>query len=99
MEEFKSESYEHPMGEVKKKKKYVDMNLPGYAIGVRVPGPSNGDLEMALRKFKTIVKEAGIIDEFRDRQEFIKPSVKKRKQKLQAIRRKDSDYYDEDTFF
>ncbi len=88
-----------PRGTKKKKKKFVDMNLPGYTIGVRVPGNTDRDLEMALRKFKKIVKDSGILEEYRDRQEYLKPSVKRRKQKLEAIRRKDNDfYYDEQLF-
>ena len=92
MEEHVSEQFN--AGKKKKKRKFVDMNLPGYTMGVRVPGPSTGELEMALRKFKTMVKDSGIMDEYRDRQEFLKPSVVKRRQKLQAIRRKNSDYDD-----
>jgi len=88
------ENYEHT-NVVKKKKKFVSMDLPGYTIGVKVPGNSMRDLEMALRKFKKLVKDSGVIDEYRIRQEYIKPSVLKRKQKLEAIRRKDSDYYEE----
>ena len=80
----------------KKNKKYIDMNLPGFILGVRVPGPSKGDLEMALKKFKKIIKESGILLEVKERQEYLKPSVKKRKQRLQAIHRKNSDYFNEE---
>lgn len=89
------ENNEHEQSNVvkKNKKKYVDMNLPGYTIGVRVPGNSSRDIEMALRKFKRIVKDSGIMEEYRARQEYIKPSMRKRKQKQEAIRKKDNDYY------
>lgn len=41
----------------------------------------NGNLERAIRKFKKKVTEAGIIQEVRERREFVKPSEKKRKAK------------------
>ena len=54
----------------------------------REPGKSglyvevrNGDFNYALRKFKKKVQEAGIIQEVRRRQEYVKPSELKRKQK------------------
>ena len=41
----------------------------------------NGDFTAALRRFKKKVQEAGIIQEVRDRQEYIKPSIKRAKAK------------------
>ena len=41
----------------------------------------NGDVNAAIRKFKKKVQEAGIIQEVRRRQEYVKPSEIKRKQK------------------
>ena len=41
----------------------------------------NNDVNSALRKFKKKVQEAGIIQEVRRRQEYVKPSEIKRKQK------------------
>lgn len=41
----------------------------------------NNDFNGALRKFKKKVQEAGIIQEVRRRQEYVKPSEIKRKQK------------------
>ncbi len=41
----------------------------------------NNDFNGALRKFKKKVQEAGIIQEVRRRQEYVKPSELKRKQK------------------
>ena len=57
-----------------------------YAIGVKVV---NGNIEGALKKFKKLVKDSGILNELRDRQEFLKPSIKNREVKLKAIRRND----------
>ena len=44
----------------------------------------NNDFNGALRKFKKKVQEAGIIQEIRRRQEYVKPSELKRKQKPQV---------------
>jgi len=42
-------------------------------------------LEHALKVYKQKHNKLGIVKELRDRQEFVKPSVKKRDQKLKAI--------------
>lgn len=41
----------------------------------------NGDFNGALRRFKKKVQEAGIIQEMRERQEYVKPSEKRKKAK------------------
>lgn len=41
----------------------------------------NGDFNGALRRFKKKVQEAGIIQEFRERQEYVKPSEQRKKAK------------------
>ena len=41
----------------------------------------NGDFTAALRRFKKKVQEAGIIQELRDRKEYVKPSIKRAKAK------------------
>ena len=50
--------------------------IPGIAVVVR-----NGNVEAAIRKFKKKVQEEGIIQEVRNRQEYVKPSEKRRKAK------------------
>lgn len=67
----------------KKKKQQNDF----FTTSVKVNGSDKIALEIALRKFKKMVKDSGILLEFRERQEYLKPSVKKRKMKIQAIRR------------
>jgi len=44
----------------------------------------NGDVNGALRRFKKIVQEEGIIQEVRDRQEFTKPSIVRKRAKAAA---------------
>lgn len=46
----------------------------------------NGDINRALKKFKRGVMESGHLFELRERQEYTKPTTKRRKQKQQAIR-------------
>ena len=41
----------------------------------------NGDFNFALRKFKKKVAEDGILQELRERQQFEKPSLKRKKAK------------------
>lgn len=50
----------------------------GDGLTVEVRGD---DFAGALRRFKKKVQEAGIIQEVRDRQEYIKPSIKRAKAK------------------
>lgn len=55
---------------------------------VKVTGNTEADLQRALRIFNKKVKEAGIIQEVYDRREYVKPSVKKKLKKEEAIRRR-----------
>lgn len=71
------------MAEKKKFKKREEQFLYGHALGVKV---INKNVEAALRKWKRIVKESGVIDEYKSRREYIKPTTKRRKQKNDAIR-------------
>jgi len=41
----------------------------------------NGDFNGAMRRFKKKVQEAGIIQEIRERKEYVKPSAKRAKAK------------------
>lgn len=41
----------------------------------------NGDFNAAMRKFKKKVQEANLIQEIRERKEFVKPSERRRKAK------------------
>jgi small subunit ribosomal protein S21 len=47
----------------------------------------DGNTEKALRKFKKLINDVGLLQEVRDRQEFIKPTVKRKVAKSQAKRR------------
>jgi len=47
----------------------------------------DGQLEKALRLFKKKIKDSRIMLELRDRQEFTKPSLTKRRNKNKAINR------------
>lgn len=56
-------------------------------LSVTVRGDSPHEFMKALRKFKRKVNESGIIQDFRDKQYYEKPSDKRRKAKKAAIRR------------
>lgn len=43
------------------------------------------NIESALRQLKMKVQKIGMVQELRDRQEYVKPSVRRRKQVLKAI--------------
>ena len=47
----------------------------------------DGNFEKALRKFKKKITESGLLQEVRDRQEFVKPTVRRKVAKGQAKRR------------
>lgn len=60
--------------------RYTNDNKPTQQSGLTVE-VRNGDFNKALRLFKKKVQEAGIIQEVRERQEFVKPSLKRKKAK------------------
>lgn len=45
-----------------------------------------GNIQLALKKWKNKTFDSGHLNELKDRREFLKPSVVKRKQKKDAIR-------------
>jgi len=59
-----------------------DSKTTGLTVEVR-----NGDFNKALRLFKKKVQEAGIIQEVRERQEYVKPSEKRKRAKAAGIAR------------
>lgn len=50
-----------------------------------MPIKEGENIEKALKKFKRKFEKTGVLKELRARQQFTKPSVVKRKQKLRAI--------------
>jgi small subunit ribosomal protein S21 len=48
---------------------------------------SDGNVEKALRKFKKKIADMGVIQEVRDRQEYVKPTTKRKMASSQAKRR------------
>jgi len=47
----------------------------------------DGNVEKALRKFKKKIADSGLLQELRDRQQFVKPTVRRKLAKGQAKRR------------
>lgn len=50
-----------------------------------VPVKEGESIDRALKKFKRKFEKTGVMRELRDRQQFTKPSIKKRGEKLKAI--------------
>lgn len=48
---------------------------------------NDNNVEKALRKLKKKISDSGLLQEVRDRQEFVKPTVKRKVAKSQAKRR------------
>jgi len=67
-----------------KKVRREQMIVPGKFKAAKV---INGNIEAALKFWKRQVKESNVLQEVKDRKEFIKPSAVKRKQKMDAIRK------------
>jgi small subunit ribosomal protein S21 len=63
-----------------KKQKQHQTTVPGNPLAVNVVGTQREDLGFALKSFKRKVKASGILERIKDRKEFVKPSVAKRKQ-------------------
>jgi ribosomal protein S21 len=55
------------------------------AVGVKV---RNDNIEVALQIFKTRVYRAGILEEYKVKQEGVKPSVKKKEKIKRAQKRR-----------
>ena len=68
----------------RKKVRKEAMIIPGKFKAAKVV---NGNLEAALRFWKRQVKDSNVLQEVKDRREYIKPSARRRKQKQDAIRR------------
>ena len=61
--------------------------VPGHGMAVKVIRSNDKhSLEYALRLLKNKVKQAGIMEELRERQEYVKPSAARRKQRDDARR-------------
>lgn len=60
------------------------LRLKNFGLTVEV---ENGNVEKALRKFKKKVNNDGKIQEVRNRQEFVKPSTKKKLARSAAKKR------------
>lgn len=50
-----------------------------------VPVKEGENIDRALKKLKRKFERTGVVKELRARQRYVKPSVKKREQKLKAI--------------
>jgi ribosomal protein S21 len=67
-----------------KKQKQHQMIYPGNGLGVKVVGSTREDLSFALKTFKKKIKNSEILEKVKDRREFVKSSVTKRMQLINA---------------
>jgi small subunit ribosomal protein S21 len=67
-----------------KKVRKEEMEIIGKPMAVKV---INNQVEAAIKLWKRKIKESGKLEELRDRKEFLKPSVIKRKNREEAIRK------------
>jgi ribosomal protein S21 len=67
-----------------KKQKQHQTIYPGVGLGVKVVGNTKEDLSFALKTFKKKVKNSEILEKVKDRREFVKSSVTKRMQLINA---------------
>jgi small subunit ribosomal protein S21 len=68
-----------------KKQKQHQTIVPGNALAVSVVGSGKEDLAYALKIWKRKIKSSNILETVRDNKEYTKPTVFKRKQKIDAI--------------
>lgn len=73
----------------KKHKSVVTGN--GLAVKVIKNKAGEPDINFAIKSWKLKVKKSGILKDLSERQEYIKPSVVKRKQKQDAVYRQKKD--------
>jgi ribosomal protein S21 len=67
----------------KKRTPRQELYLYGHANGVKV---INNNVESAIRAWKRIMKDSGIMDEIRERREYKKPTTVRREKRNAAIR-------------
>ena len=67
-----------------KKQKQHQTIVPGNSLAVNVVGTQREDVSFALKAWKRNIKASGILERIKDEKEFIKPSVRKRKQLQKA---------------
>lgn len=70
-----------------KKQKHFESIIPGVMTGIKVPKlpfDNKTDLSFALRKWKKMLKDSKILNELKDRTEYIKPSFRKKEQRKRS---------------
>lgn len=75
------------MKDKKERKHQAGFKIPD-VLGIKVipTGDRKRDLELALHRFKQMVKDSGLIEEIRDREHYVKPSIRKRNMLKKSIR-------------
>jgi len=61
--------------------KRIDDVIPGQVLGIKVPKTKRhpeGDVNRAILKWKRVVKDSGVLENAKERQEYKKQSVRRR---------------------
>ena len=69
-----------------KRHRREEFYVPGNGMAVKIPDAEPGTLEKGLRYLKRQLKDADTMMTLRDKRYYTKPSLKRRKQKEEAIR-------------
>ena len=69
-----------------KRHRREEFYLPGNGMGVKIPDSDPGTLEKGLRYLKRQLKDADTMMTLREKSYYTKPSLKRRKQKEDAVR-------------
>ena len=77
---------DRPRKPFRKKLGRHEFYVEGNSNAVKVPDPSMGTLERAMKYLKRQMKDSDIIGQYRSKKEYIKPSMKRRIQKEDAVR-------------
>ena len=77
---------ERPRKHFTKKLGRHEFYLEGCPDGVKVPDPTTGTLERALKYLKRQMKDSEVLMKYRDKKEYIKPSMRRRIKKEDAVR-------------
>jgi len=65
-----------------------EVNSPRPKVAhVRVKGGNGMNIDTMLKIFKRKVKESGILEEYKNRQEYLKPSIRKKNKRDAAKKR------------
>jgi len=78
-------NHDHKKKHFKPRKRLTrqDYQIPGQPRGIRVPEGSS--IEGALQRFRKMMKHTGILDEYKERRRYEKPSLRRKVELERAV--------------